>query len=139
MAQTYAPGYLNPSTYFGYDASGNTTAITSPITGSLTAPGAINTRLSYDAAGRPVKVTLRDGRTITMTYNAAGERASYTVVTGTTTTLYSAQYAYRDGELGQAGLDQRTLDVGEKSTFALQCTPTVQNVYSCRFRRTLDT
>jgi len=102
LAQTYAPGYLNPSTYFGYDGSGNTTAITSPITGSLTAPGAINTHIGYDAASRPSKVTLRDGRTVTMSYNAAGERASYSVITGTTTTLYSVQYAYRDGELGQA-------------------------------------
>ena len=102
LARTDAPGYLNPTTYFTYDNSGNTTAITSPITGSLTLPGAINTHIGYDAAGRPTKVTLRDGRTITMAYNAAGERASYTVITGTSTTLYSAQYAYKNGELGQA-------------------------------------
>jgi YD repeat-containing protein len=48
----YAPAYANTMTYYAYDGSGHTTAITSPVGGSLTAPGAINTHLGYDTAGR---------------------------------------------------------------------------------------
>jgi len=102
LTTLYAPAYANTTTYYGYDASGHTTSITSPVSGSLTAPGAINTGLGYDAAGRIQRVTLKDGRTITLAYNAQGERSSYSVVTGTTTTLYSAQFAYSGGELAQA-------------------------------------
>jgi len=97
----HAPAYANVDTYYAYDQSGNTMAITAPVSGSLTAPGAINTSLSYDAAGRPLKVTLKDGRTMTLAYNAQGERSSYSVITGTQT-LYSAQFAYQDSQLAQA-------------------------------------
>jgi len=102
LTTLYAPAYANTTTYYGYDASGHTTSITAPVSGSLTAPGAINTGLGYDAAGRVQRVTLKDGRTMTLAYNAQGERASYSVVTGTTTTLYSAQFAYSGGALAQA-------------------------------------
>ncbi len=60
LLQTHAPGYPNPDTYYGYDGNGDTTSITSPITGSLTAPGAINTHIGYDARQRVMRVAHQD-------------------------------------------------------------------------------
>ncbi len=86
------PGQLNR--YYGYDQNGDTTAIT-------TSSGSLNTQLSYDSAARPITITLADGTQVTQGYNAQGQRASYTVSNGGSTS-YSAQFSYRGNELGQA-------------------------------------
>jgi len=77
---------------FGYDNMGDTTSISNPV--ALTDPTsagykkyAINESLAYDAEGRVVRTTRlvgnKDGTTTpltaTMTYNAEGQRASYTL------------------------------------------------------------
>jgi len=110
LTMLYAPAYANNTTYYAYDASGNTKAITSPVGGSLTAPGAINTHLGYNAAGRVNSITLKDGRTIGIMYNAQGQRASYSALSATGQTLYSAQFSYRDGSvLGQVSVMSATV------------------------------
>jgi len=108
LTTLYAPAYANSTTYYAYDNSGNTTAITSPVSGSLTAPGAINTRLGYDAAGRISAITLKDGRTIAIAYNAQGQRASYNALSATGQTLYNAQFSYSGGALSQASVVSAT-------------------------------
>jgi len=115
LTTLYAPAYANNMTYYGYDGSGNTTAITSPVGGSLTAPGAINTHLGYNAAGRISSVTLKDGRTIAIMYNAAGQRASYSALSATRQTLYSAQFSYSGGALSQASVVSATAGGGTMS------------------------
>jgi len=101
LTQTHAPGYLNPDTYYSYDANGDTTSITSPVTGSLTAPGAINTSLSYDAEGRVTQVAHRDNTPFvaTLGYDAQGRRARYTVVMSGTV-IDDERFSYRGGALG---------------------------------------
>ncbi len=108
LTTLYAPAYANSTTYYGYDGSGNTTAITSPVSGSLTAPGAINTHLGYNAAGWVNAITLKDGRTIGIMYNAQGQRASYKALSATGQTLYSAQFSYSGGALSQASVVSAT-------------------------------
>jgi len=108
LTTLYAPAYANTTTYYGYDGSGNTTAITSPVSGSLTAPGAINTHLGYNAAGQVNAITLKDGSSVTITYNAAGQRASYSALSATGQTLYSAQFSYSGGALSQASVVSAT-------------------------------
>ncbi len=76
----------------GYDGHGDTTSISNPV--ALTDPTsagykkyALNESLAYDAEGRVVRTTRlvgnKDGTTTpltaTMTYNAEGQRASYTL------------------------------------------------------------
>jgi len=101
LTQTHAPGYVNPDTFYSYDSTGNTTAITSPITGSLTLPGAINTVLTYDAEGRVTQVAHRDNKpfTATIAYDAEGRRARYTVVMSGTV-VDDERFGYRGGALG---------------------------------------
>jgi len=101
LTQTHAPGYLNPDTYYGYDGNGDTTSITSPVTGSLTVPGAINTALSYDAEGRVTQVAHRDNKPFvaTLAYDAQGRRARYTVVMSGTV-IDDERFSYRGGALG---------------------------------------
>jgi len=97
---------------FGYDQRGNTTAISS--TDPLTSQYAISTTLKYDAQGRPLTVTMLEQdpcapRTSTsfltsavvFGYNAAGQRASYTVLppAGCAPLSYSARYRYDGGGL----------------------------------------
>jgi len=103
-----APAYANSTTYDGYDGNGHTTAITSPVNGSLTAPGVINTHLGYNAAGQVSAITLKDGRTIAIMYNAQGQRASYSALSATGQTLYSAQFSYSGGALSQASVVSAT-------------------------------
>jgi len=101
LTQTHAPGYPNPDTYYSYDGNGDTTSITSPVTGSLTAPGAINTSLAYDAEGRVTQVAHRDNTPFvaTLAYDAQGRRARYTVVMSGTV-IDDERFSYRGGALG---------------------------------------
>jgi len=117
-----APGYLNPDTYYSYDGNGDTTAITSPISGSLTAPGAINTHLGYDAQQRVTRVAHQDNKPFvaTVAYNADGDRARYTVVTSGTTTM-DEQFQYRDGQIAQ--VSAVTATVNATGTVTSQGTP----------------
>jgi len=115
LTTLYAPAYANSTTYYAYDGSGDTTAITSPVGGSLTAPGAINTHLGYNAAGWVSAITLKDGRTIGITYNAQGQRASYSALSATGQTLYSAQFSYQEGALSQASVVSATTGGGSTS------------------------
>jgi len=108
LTTLYAPAYANSTTHYGYDGSGNTTSITSPVSGSLTAPGAINTHLGYNPAGQVNSITLKDGRTIAITYNTQGQRASYSALSATGQTLYSALFAYSGGALSQASVVSAT-------------------------------
>jgi RHS repeat-associated protein len=82
------------TTFYGYDQNGDTTVITNSAQ-------TLHTGVSYDAQARPITITLQGSLTATLGYNAAGQRASYAVVAGTTP-LYSAQLSYRGSELGQA-------------------------------------
>ncbi len=111
LLQTHAPGYLNPDTYYSYDSNGDTTSITSPITGSLTAPGAINTHIGYDARQRVMRVAHQDNKPFvaTVAYNAEGDRARYTVVTSGTTTM-DEQFQYRDGQIAQVSAVTATVN-----------------------------
>jgi len=70
---------------------------------ALTDTAAISTGIAYDAEARPITVThLTKGvvATIALGYNAAGQRARYTVAMSGAVTL-DERFAYRDGELGQ--------------------------------------
>jgi len=115
LTTLYAPAYANSTTYYGYDGSGNTTAITSPVSGSLTAPGAINTHLGYNAAGWVNSITLKDGSSVVIMYNAQGQRASYSALSATGQTLYSAQFSYSGGALSQASVVSATAGGGSTS------------------------
>ena len=113
----HAPAYANVDTYYAYDQSGNTTNITAPVSGSLTAPGAINTSLFYNAAGRVTQLAARyhDAPiSISIGYNPDGERNSYSAISGTQT-LYSAQFSYSDGQLAQAVIVSATTGGGTTS------------------------
>ncbi len=94
-----------PTTYYGYDARGDTTSITNTL--GLTNPtrsGAITTSIADDAQGRPIAITFIDRgvpATATLTYNADGQRAGYAVTSGTRPTV-SFRYQYRSGQLAQA-------------------------------------
>ena len=79
------------------------------------APGAINTQLGYDAAGRIQQVTLKDGSSVTISYNAQGQRASYSALSATGQTLYSAQFSYSGGALSQASVVSATAGGGSTS------------------------
>ena len=62
-----------PATVYGYDGNGNATSITNT--------GTLARQLAYDAQSRLVQITLGSPitSTIALTYNAFGQRASYTV------------------------------------------------------------
>ncbi len=111
LTQTHAPGDLNPDTYYGYDGNGDTTSITSPVMGSLTAPGAINTSLSYDAARRVTQVAHRDNKPFvaTLGYDAQGRRARYTVIMSGTV-IDDERFSYRGGALGSVVAVTATLN-----------------------------
>jgi len=82
------------TTSYAYDNAGNTTAITYP-TGSSDA-------LTYDAAARLVAIQRGDGTGLAITYNARGQRASYTITrTGQTAPLFAETFTYRGGHVGQ--------------------------------------
>jgi RHS repeat-associated protein len=111
VVHSNAPGYLNPDTYYSYDGNGDTTAITAPISGSLTAPGAINTHIGYDAQQRVTRVAHQDNKPFvtTVAYNADGDRARYTVVTSGTTTM-DEQFQYRDGQIARVSAVTATVN-----------------------------
>jgi len=97
--QTMVMGDGQPTTYYGYDGHGDTTAITNSL-------GLLNIHLSYDSQARPTQVTTLDHGTpftVTLTYNPSGQRTSYHVVEPGKPTL-DQQFTYRDGVLGQARL-----------------------------------
>ncbi len=85
--------------YYGYDTNGDTTSITDGAT--------TNTRLSYDSRARLSGVTLADGTSVSMRYNASGQRARYTVSKGGVTSL-DERFSYRGGELGQMAVVSAT-------------------------------
>ncbi len=96
--------------YRTYDHNGDTTSITS--TDPITSHYHVDMRLSYDSQARPITVTtLQNGvpLTVTMGYNADGQRARYTVaMSGTTTT--DERFQYRDGDLAQMAAMTATLN-----------------------------
>jgi len=79
--------------HYGYDQSGDTTRITSTA--------GISTGLQYDSRARLAGVTLAGGTRVSQTYNAAGQRAHYTVTKSGQPTL-TETFSYRGDALGQA-------------------------------------
>ena len=69
-----------------------------------------STCLSYDAQGRLITVTKASGLSVSMTYNAQGQRMSY-AATGPGNNL-TENFLYRGGELAQV-VDDLGEDVGE--------------------------
>ncbi len=102
--------------YRGYDGNGDTTSITS-TDAPTKADGSPNPyhvamSLAYDSQARPVTVTtLQEGvpLTVTMAYNAAGQRARYTVAMSGTATV-DERFQYRDGALAQMTAMTATLN-----------------------------
>ncbi len=101
--QTMVMGDGQPTAYYGYDAHGDTTAITDGAR--------LNTHVAYDSQARPVQVTFLDHTTLatmTLAYNPAGLRAEYTLAESGKTTL-DERFTYRGGVLGQMQLVQGSL------------------------------
>jgi len=91
---------------YGYDSSGDVTSIANGI--DPTNPqlkGAVNQSVRYDAVGRPVRVTTYDHNiptTISLSYDAGGERSDYRIQQASTGLNQDYQFGYRgDGELAQ--------------------------------------
>jgi len=91
---------------YGYDNSGDVTSIANGI--DPTNPqlkGAVNQSVRYDAVGRPVRVTTYDHNiptTISLSYDAGGERSDYRIQQASTGLNQDFQFGYRgDGELAQ--------------------------------------
>ncbi len=98
--------------YRTYDANGDTTRITS--TDPLTSPFHLDEQLWYDSQARPITITTLQGGvpiTVTMGYNAAGQRARYTVTMSGTATL-DERFGYRGGQLAQMAAMTATLTGG---------------------------
>jgi len=98
--------------------TGDTTRITS--TDPLTSSYHVDMSLAYDSQARPITVTgLQGGApiTVTMGYNAAGQRSRYTVAMSGTATV-DERFQYRDGDLAQMAAMTATLngDGSVKST-----------------------
>jgi len=98
------------TTTYGYDGAGNTTSL---VNNATLTRDKIDTHLSYDAQARPVTVTRVDATgvrtTVTMAYNAGGERARYTAsMSGTVTADY--RFAYAGGELARVTALTATLN-----------------------------
>jgi len=96
--------------YRTYDANGDTTRITS--TDPLTSSYHVDMSLAYDSQARPITVTGLQGGvpiTVTMGYNAAGQRARYTVAMSGTATV-DERFQYRDGDLAQMAAMTATLN-----------------------------
>jgi len=84
------------STQYGYDASGDTTAITA--TGAVTA-------LAYNSAGLFTSATLPDGRTVAATYNARGLRDTLSVTpSGQGAPSFRERFLYRGDLVGQVSV-----------------------------------
>jgi len=99
-----------PTTSYGYDGHGDTTAITNSLGLMNPAPkNALNTHLTYDSQARPVQLTFLDRvapstttvtATVTLAYNPNGQRSEYTLAEPGQATL-DEQFTYRGGMLGQ--------------------------------------
>jgi YD repeat-containing protein len=77
------------TTVFGYDLNGDTTGITNTLG---------TTTLTYDSLARPVTITAVTPSTTTsifLRYNAAGQRAAYSVFAGSTQTYAGRSWARR--------------------------------------------
>ncbi len=84
LVQGYTESYPATATVsYGYDAAGDTTAITTPVgLTNPTDPHALNTHFQYDAQGRLTMATyLSKGALVTLTqaYNAQGQRSRYSL------------------------------------------------------------
>ncbi len=113
-----------------YDAHGDTTRISNPVSLTPADPGykkdAIAERFGYDAQARPLTVTRlvgnKDGTTTpltaTLAYNADGLRADYllTPAPGEGSPV-DARFAYRDGVLASATVTDITGALLYKNTF----------------------
>ncbi len=109
--QTMVMGNGQPTTYYGYDNRGDTTAITNALGQQSQPPtNALNTHISYDSQARPVQITVLDRvapstttvtATVTLAYNPAGQRSEYTLAEPGQATL-DEQFTYRGSMLGQA-------------------------------------
>jgi YD repeat-containing protein len=85
-----------PTTYYAYDGAGDTTAITNTST--------LNRQLGYDAQARLVQVTLGSPvtQTVTLAYNAFGQRAGYSVTpTGAGQPSLVESFKYQGDQLAQ--------------------------------------
>jgi len=108
--QTMVMGDGQPTTYYGYDGHGDTTAITNGLGAVNPAPkNALNTHMTYDSQARPVQLTFLDRvapstttvtATVTLAYNPAGQRSEYTLAEPSQLTL-DEQFTYWSGMLGQ--------------------------------------
>jgi len=108
--QTMVMGDGQPTTFYGYDGHGDTTAITNGLGAVNPAPkNALNTHLTYDSQARPVQITFLDRvapstttvtATVTLAYNPNGQRSEYTLAEPGQATL-DEQFTYRGGLLGQ--------------------------------------
>jgi len=87
LVQGYTESYPATATVsYGYDAAGDTTAITTPVgLTNPTDPHALNTHFQYDAQGRLTTATyLSKGALVTLTqaYNAQGQRSRQSLSSG---------------------------------------------------------
>ncbi len=85
------------STYYSYDQSGHATRIGPTAQSGCDATG--TTCLFYDAQGRLGSVVKASGLSVSMTYNAAGQRMTYAASGGGAN--LSESFQYRGGELAQ--------------------------------------
>ncbi len=93
--QTMVMGNGQPTSFYHYDVHGDTTSITDGAK--------INTQIAYDAEARPVQIAYLDRgipTTVTLAYDADGQRSRYTVSVANQPTL-DEQFQYRDDQLGQ--------------------------------------
>jgi len=102
MGATDAP--LTKTTAYTYDNHGDVTSIAN--TATPTDKNALSQHLTYDGFGRPIQVTYLDHgngnttTTITIGYNADGQRSDYTYTPRGQPTL-DTQFQYRNGELAE--------------------------------------
>ena len=99
---------------YGYDRSGDTTAIT---TVNATAGTTTTRALTYDATGRPTGVSSSDGLSVTVGYNARGLRASLAVSDAHPDNGNPANFVermtYRGDRLGQVAVVEGTASFTE--------------------------
>ncbi len=131
--QTAGGSSTSPTTAtiaLAYDAHGDTTSISNPVSLTPTDPGykkyALAESFGYDAQARPITVTRlvgnKDGTTTPLTatlqYNADGLRADYllTPAPGEGSPV-DTRFAYRDGALASATVTDNTGALLYKNTF----------------------
>ncbi len=86
------------TTYYFYDQSGHVTTISSSST-NYCPTASYGACLSYNAQGRLTQVSKASGLSVSMTYNAQGQRMTY-ATSGAGNNL-SETFQYRGGELAQ--------------------------------------